>query len=418
MNLILLAVPMFILLIFVELAVNHYRKAGVYRLNDAVASMSTGMISQTMGFATRFVSFLGYTALWTVLPHGELTMTPLLWVVAFVFYDACYYWNHRAQHSINVLWGIHVVHHQSEEYNLTTALRQPFNGFIIGSLFYLPMLFIGFPPEVIVTVGSLNLIYQYWVHTRLIGTLSWMEQVFVTPMNHRVHHAINDPYIDRNFGGVFILWDRLFGTYQAELAEEPCAYGVRKALHSWNPFFANAQVHWQLLQDSWHAERWWDKVRVWFMPTGWRPADVNERYPLPRCLPQTQQKFNPSIPVTLSAAVLAVHVVLVLVMVAFQLLVPVDNFTQALVHFIPLGAGLWLNGRILEGRRDAVLHSAVFWGLCALLPWWFDDWLLSPVISSAAFIFAGFLILISARQRAVAGADVVDSRSNTETKSR
>ena len=418
MNLILLAVPMFILLIFVELAVNHYRKAGVYRLNDAVASMSTGMISQTMGFATRFVSFLGYTALWTVLPHGELTMTPLLWVVAFVFYDACYYWNHRAQHSINVLWGIHVVHHQSEEYNLTTALRQPFNGFIIGSLFYLPMLFIGFPPEVIVTVGSLNLIYQYWVHTRLIGTLGWMEQVFVTPMNHRVHHAINDPYIDRNFGGVFILWDRLFGTYQAELADEPCAYGVRKALHSWNPFFANAQVHWQLLQDSWHAERWWDKVRVWFMPTGWRPADVNERYPLPRCLPQTQQKFNPSIPVALSAAVLAVHVVLVLVMVAFQLLVPVDNFSQALVHFIPLGAGLWLNGRILEGRPDAAIHSAAFWGLCALLPWWFDGWLLSPLISSAAFIVAGFLILISARQRAVAASDVVSSSSNTETESR
>jgi sterol desaturase/sphingolipid hydroxylase (fatty acid hydroxylase superfamily) len=418
MNLILLAIPIFILLIFVELAVNHYRKAGVYRLNDAVASVSTGMISLTTGFATRLLSFLGYTTLWTVLPHGELTMTPLLWVVAFVFYDACYYWSHRAQHSINVLWGIHVVHHQSEEYNLTTALRQPFNSFIVGSVFYLPMLFMGFPPEVIATVGSLNLIYQYWVHTRLIGTLGWMELVFVTPMNHRVHHAINDPYIDRNYGGVFILWDRLFGTYQAELADEPCAYGVRKALHSWNPFFANAQVHWQLLQDSWHAERWWDKVRLWFMPTGWRPADVNERYPLPRCLPQTQQKFNPSIPAALSAAVLTVHVVLVLVMMAFLLWVPVDNFTQALVHFIPLGAGLWLNGRILEGRHDAVMHSAVFWGLCALLPWWFDGWLLSPVVASAAFLFAGFLILISARQRAVAASDVVSSGSNTETESR
>jgi hypothetical protein len=154
------------------------------------------------------------------------------------------------------------------------------------------------------------------------------------------------------------------------------------------------------------------------MPTGWRPADVNERYPLPRCLPQTQQKFNPSIPVALSAAVLAVHVVLVLVMVAFQLLVPVDNFSQALVHFIPLGAVLWLNGRILEGRPDAAIHSAAFWGLCALLPWWFDGWLLSPLISSAAFIVAGFLILISARQRAVAASDVVSSISNTETESR
>ncbi|TFH74817.1 sterol desaturase family protein [Gammaproteobacteria bacterium LSUCC0112] len=409
MDLILAAVPIFILLIFVELAVSQYKKAGVYRLNDAVASMSTGMISQTMGFATRFVSFLGYTALWTILPHGELTMSPLIWVVAFVLYDFCYYWNHRAQHSINVLWGIHVVHHQSEEYNLTTALRQPFNGFIIGSVFYLPMLFIGFPPEVIVTVGSLNLIYQYWVHTRLIGTLGWMEQVFVTPMNHRVHHAINDPYIDRNFGGVFILWDRLLGTYQAELAEEPCAYGVRKALHSWNPFFANAQVHWQLLKDSWHAERWWDKVRVWFMPTGWRPADVTERYPLPRCLPDTQQKYNPPIPGALKVAVLAIHVFLVLVMVSFQLMVPVDNFTQALVHFIPLGAGLWLNGRLLEGRPDAVLHSSLFWGVCALLPWWYDAWLMPPVLSTVGFLVASGVILISARQQAAEQSDVVSS---------
>jgi len=236
MNLILAAIPLFILLILVEMAISHRRGAGVYRLNDAVASMSTGILSQTMGFATRFAGFFAYATLWQVLPHGELTMSPLLWVVAFVLYDLCYYWNHRAQHSINVLWGIHVVHHQSEEYNLTTALRQPFNGFLVGSLFYLPMLFIGFPPEVVVTVGSLNLIYQYWVHTRLIGTLGWMEKVFVTPMNHRVHHAINDPYIDRNYGGVFILWDRFFGTYQAELPEQPCAYGVRKALHSWNPF--------------------------------------------------------------------------------------------------------------------------------------------------------------------------------------
>ncbi|MDO9518933.1 MAG: sterol desaturase family protein [Pseudohongiella sp.] len=398
MNLILAAVPVFLLLILVELVVNHYRKAGVYRLNDAVASMSTGMLSQTMGFATRFVGFLAYSALWTVLPHGEVTMSPLLWVVAFVFYDFCYYWNHRAQHTINVLWGIHVVHHQSEEYNLTTALRQPFNGFLIGSVFYLPMLFIGFPPEVIVTVGSLNLIYQYWVHTRLINTLGWMEKVFVTPMNHRVHHAINDPYIDRNFGGVFILWDRLFGTYQAELAEHPCAYGVRKALHSWNPFFANAHVHWQLLKDSWHAERWQDKFRIWFMPTGWRPDDVNERFPLPRCLPETQQKFNPPVPAALSVAVLIVHILLILVTVTFLLMVPVSNFTQALAHFIPLGGGLWLNCRILEGKPEAVLHSAVFWGLCALLPWWYEGWLVAPLASSLIFLFVAFLMPLTARR--------------------
>ena len=392
MNLILAAIPLFMLLILVELVVSHLRGTRVYRINDAVASMSTGILSQTMGFATRIAGFFAYTTLWQVLPHGELTMSPVLWVAAFIFYDFCYYWNHRAQHSINVLWGIHVVHHQSEEYNLTTALRQPFNGFLVGSLFYLPMLFIGFPPEVVVTVGSLNLIYQYWVHTRLIDTLGWMEKVFVTPMNHRVHHAINDPYIDRNYGGVFILWDRLFGTYQAELPEHPCAYGVRKALHSWNPFFANAQVHWQLLQDCWHARQWRDKLRIWFMPTGWRPSDVVERYPLPRCLPETQQKFDPDIPARLALAVLAVHIFLLVFTVWFLLAVPASSFWQALAHFVPLGGGLWLNGRILEGRRESVWHASAFWVLCSLLAWFYSGWLLPPALSATGFLLVAVLM--------------------------
>lgn len=392
MNLILYAIPVFMLLLLIELAVDLRRKTGYYRLNDAIASLSTGMLSQTMGFATRFMGFLAYATLWTVLPHGELQMTPLLWVVAFVLYDFCYYWSHRSQHSINVLWGIHVVHHQSEEYNLTTALRQPFNGFLIGAVFYLPMLFLGFPPEVIVIVGSLNLIYQYWVHTRFVPALGWVEKVFVTPMNHRVHHAINDPYIDRNFGGVFILWDRLFRTYQAELAEEPCVYGVRKPLHSWNPFFANMHVHWQLLQDCWHAERWRDKLRLWFMPTGWRPADVQARYPLPRCLPDSQEKFDPRPPTALALTVLALHILLMGFTVWFLINLNVPEFTLALAHFIPLGGGLWLNSRLLEQRPHAVVHSVLFWLSCAALPWVVDGWLL-PVQASSLVLALPALIL-------------------------
>ena len=361
MNLILYAIPGFIALLLIEIAVDAWRRTGYYRANDAIASLSTGILNQTLGFATKFVGFLGYAVLWEFLPHAELTMTPLLWVLAFVLYDFCYYWSHRCQHQINFLWGIHVVHHQSEEFNLSTALRQPFNGFWIGSLFYLPMLFLGFPPEVIVAVGSLNLIYQYWVHTRFINTLGWLEKVLVTPMNHRVHHAINDPYIDRNFGGVFILWDRLFGTYQPELAAEPCVYGVRKPLHSWNPFFANVQVHWQLLKDAWHAERWSDKLRLWWMPTGWRPADVAERYPLPRCLPDSQVKYDAPPARPLLWAVILNHALLMGLTVWFLLNTSELGFWLTLAHFVPLGGGLWLNSRVLEQRRGAVGQVALFW---------------------------------------------------------
>ena len=399
MNLILYAIPVFMVLLLAELIVDLRRKTGYYRLNDAVASLSTGMLSQTMGFATRFLGFLAYATLWTLLPHGELTMTPLLWVVAFVLYDFCYYWSHRCQHTINVLWGIHVVHHQSEEYNLTTALRQPFNGFLIGAVFYLPLLFIGFAPEVVVTVGSLNLIYQYWVHTRFIKTLGWMEKVFVTPMNHRVHHAINDAYIDRNFGGVFILWDRMLGTYQQELADEPCVYGVRKPLQSWNPFFANMHVHWQLIKDCWHARRWRDKLRIWFMPTGWRPADVEDAYPLVRCLPATQQKFNAAPSAPLSLSVLMIHICLMGFTVWFLINMSVAEFGLALAHFIPLGGGLWVNSRILELRPHAILHSSLFWVCCALLPWWVDGWMLPAQISSLVFVFIAVLMPLAAGRR-------------------
>lgn len=399
MNLILYAIPAFMLLLLIELGVDIRRKTGYYRLNDAIASLSTGMLSQTLGFATRFMGFLAYATLWAILPHGELTMTPWLWVAAFVFYDFCYYWSHRCQHQINVLWGIHVVHHQSEEYNLTTALRQPFNGFLIGSIFYLPMLFAGFPPAVVVTVGSLNLIYQYWVHTRFIKTLGPVEQVFVTPMNHRVHHAINDPYIDKNFGGVFILWDRLFGTYQRELDEEPCVYGVRKPLHSWNPFYANMHVHWQLLQDCWHAERWHDKLRLWFMPTGWRPADVEARYPLVRCLPDSQQKYDPRPPLPLALTVLVLHILLMGFTVWFLINVTVPDFGLALAHFIPLGGGLWLNSRLLEQKPNAVWQAMLFWGSCAVLPWVVTGWLLPVQLSSAMLLLPAVVLpLVSGRR--------------------
>jgi alkylglycerol monooxygenase len=399
MSLIIYAIPAFMVLLLIELAVDLRRRTGYYRLNDAIGSLSTGLLSQTMGFATRFVSFLAYATLWTLLPHGELSMTPWLWVAAFVFYDFCYYWNHRMQHTINVLWGIHVVHHQSEEYNLTTALRQPFNGFLIGSVFYLPMLFIGFPPEVVVTVGSLNLIYQYWVHTRFIGTLGWAEKIFVTPMNHRVHHAINDPYIDRNFGGVFILWDRFFGTYQAELNDEPCVYGVRKPLHSWNPFFANVHVHWQLLKDAWHASSWWDKLRIWFMPTGWRPADVASRYPLARCLPGSQQKYDARPPTTLALLVLAVHVLLMGFTVWFLLFVDISRFSVAMLHFVPLGGGLWINARLLEQRPGGIWQASLFWLFCAALPWLATGWLLPAQLTALGCVLIAALIPLSAGRR-------------------
>lgn len=280
MNLILLAVPFFFLLIALELVADRVRGVSTYRLADSLNSLSAGVLSQTSGLLSRAIAVLGYAFAYEHLHLTALPDEPWVWVLAFVFYDFCYYWNHRIGHERNIFWASHVVHHQSEDYNLSTALRQTSTGFLLSWIFYLPMAVAGVPPLVFVTVAALNLLYQFWVHTRHVPKLGWYEWFFVTPSNHRVHHAQNPVYMDRNYGGVFILWDRLFGTFQEELDEQPVVFGVTTPLRSWNPLWANLQFYVQLWRDAVRAGSWWDRLRIWFMPTGWRPADVVARYPL------------------------------------------------------------------------------------------------------------------------------------------
>ncbi|NIF17197.1 sterol desaturase family protein [Pantoea sp. Cy-639] len=283
MDLILLAVPFFFVLIAVELIADRVRGQRNYQLADAINSLSTGALSTSTGLLTKGVGLLSYALAWEHLAlfrlPGEAWWT---WVFAFVLYDLCYYWLHRLGHERNVLWAAHSVHHQSEEYNLTTALRQTSSGFIFSWIFYLPLALLGVPPLVFITVASLNLLYQFWVHTRHVPKLGWLEWIFITPSNHRVHHAQNPLYLDRNYGGVFIVWDRLFGTFQEEDEREPVIFGVTTPLASWNPLWANVQFYAQLWNDARRAASWWDKLRIWFMPTGWRPADVAAASPQPK----------------------------------------------------------------------------------------------------------------------------------------
>ena len=293
MNYVLYAVPFFFLLIALELVADRWRGMRTYRLADAINSLSAGVLSTTVGLLTRVVGLLTYTYAWQHWGVVELSAQSLwVWVFAFVFYDFCYYWNHRLGHERNVLWAAHSVHHQSEEYNLSTALRQTSTGWIFGWIFYLPMALLGVPPLVFLTVAALNLLYQFWVHTRHIPKLGWFEWVFISPSNHRVHHAQNAVYMDRNYGGVFIVWDRLFGTFQEELDEEPVVFGVTTPLASWNPLWANLQFYAVLWQDAVRAGSLWDKLRIWFMRTGWRPADVAALYPQRKADLSQFEKFH------------------------------------------------------------------------------------------------------------------------------
>jgi sterol desaturase/sphingolipid hydroxylase (fatty acid hydroxylase superfamily) len=255
-QIIVLAIPVFILLIVAELAYGVRKGRNTYRLADAINSISLGMLSQISAVFTRLLRVGLYTAV-----YASVSLVPLEearafwttwqgWLLALVFYDFCYYWLHRMGHEVAVLWAAHVVHHQSQDYNLSTALRQTSSGALLGWIFYLPMAIAGVPPLVFGIVALVDLLYQYWVHTEHVPKLGWFDRWFCSPSNHRVHHAVNDNYLDKNYGGILILWDRLFGTFRDEDLAEPCVYGTRGALNSWDPLWANAEVYWALAKDS------------------------------------------------------------------------------------------------------------------------------------------------------------------------
>jgi sterol desaturase/sphingolipid hydroxylase (fatty acid hydroxylase superfamily) len=287
MNLIAMAVPFFLLALLVEFLVDRWKATGYYRGNDAINSLSAGILSETTGYFTKFLQY----AIWSLV-LGKLAILDiqrswfdaslngvLLWILAAVLWDFCYYWNHRLGHEVSILWAAHAVHHQSEEYNLSTALRQTSTSFLFSWIFYVPLFLIGFPADVLLTVAAVNLIYQFWVHTQHVGRLGMLDRIVVTPSNHRVHHAQNERYIDKNYGGILVLWDRLFGTFAEESDDDPVVFGVRKPLANWNPIWANVQVYDYLLFDARRTRRWRDKIGIWFRRTGWRPADVAAQFP-------------------------------------------------------------------------------------------------------------------------------------------
>ncbi len=411
MDLIALAVPFFILALLGEVALDRWRGTGYYRLNDAIGSLSTGALNTTFGLFSKVLNIGIYAFVLEYFSIATLDMALFdfsaaglaMWVAALLFWDFCYYWVHRFGHEISIMWAAHAVHHQSEEYNLSTALRQTSSGFLLSWIFYLPMFVVGIPIEVFVTVNALDLIYQFWVHTRHVGKLGWADRVFVTPSNHRVHHAQNERYLDKNYGGILILWDRLFGTFQEELDEEPVVFGVRKPLRSWNPFYANLQVYHYLWQDACRTRRWRDKIGLWFRRTGWRPADVGEASPRGNVPPAEFRKFDPFVPGRARPYLIVQFALAVLLTSAIGLLFPVVPLGTVFVLCVLLWVSLYSIAMINEGRSWSlwfevvrlvvVVPLAVLW-LARAQPGWFGDaraWLAAGAYVALSLLGLGLL---------------------------
>jgi alkylglycerol monooxygenase len=268
-NYIALSVPVFFILIAFELVYSGYKQLRLYRLSDAITNISCGIGQQLTGIIFKTAMFYSYFWLYENIRLASIPVTWYWWIILFIGVDFCYYWFHRLSHEINAIWATHVVHHQSEEYNLTVALRQSwFQGFF-SSLFYLPLAIIGFDPLTTVTVIAFNTLYQFWIHTELIKTMGWFEWIFNTPSHHRVHHGTNPEYIDKNHAGTLIIWDRIFGTFQKE--EAKVVYGITTPLKSWNPLWANLHYWRDLFIISQQANKFHDKIKVFFATPGWVP---------------------------------------------------------------------------------------------------------------------------------------------------
>ena len=277
----LFALPIFIILIGLESFVAYRRGIQVNHAADMISSLSSGLTNATRDGIQFGVVLISYT--WLV-NHITIYKVENLWlavVIAFVVEDFAGYWIHRMSHRVNILWNRHVIHHSSEEYNLSCALRQSISDNIkFFSILLIPAAVMGIPPALFAIISPVHLFLQFWYHTRLIDKMGILENILVTPSHHRVHHAINPEYLDKNYSQIFIIWDKLFGTFHPEEKSNPPVYGILRPAKTWNPILINFKHLWQLTKDAYHANSYWDKVRIWFMPTGWRPLDVAENFPV------------------------------------------------------------------------------------------------------------------------------------------
>ena len=364
-------IPFFTLLILLELVYGVFTKRITANLPDTISSLSSGIANITKDILGLIVAVISYSWLETNYAFFELNVVWWMFPLVFVVKDFAGYWIHRFEHMVNYFWNRHMIHHSSEEYNLACALRQSISQIFSLTIFILfPLALLGVPTEVFAIVAPIHLFAQFWYHTQHINRMGVLEKVIVTPSHHRVHHAINEIYLDRNFSQIFIVWDKWFGTFQEELEEEVPVYGVKKAVATWNPILINFQHAWRIWLDFFRTKSWKDKARIWFMPTGWRPDDVAEKYPIQIIEnPRDQVKYMPLIPVwikvwsgfqLLSTLITAMFLFNNIVLLTFG-------------HALLIGAFIFLTiysyTTIMDGKRYAAFLE-IFKGIMGMMSWY------------------------------------------------
>ncbi|MCX8020323.1 MAG: sterol desaturase family protein [Chitinophagaceae bacterium] len=280
-KILLVAMPVFLFLVLFEKWYGWRKGFDTVRTIDMISSLSSGITNVTKDVLGLAISISIYPFMLEHFALFHIQNTAIVYVLTFIIMDFNGYWVHRLSHKINLFWNLHIIHHSSEEFNLACALRQSISSFFnFFTILLFPAAILGIPENVINTVGPLHLFAQFWYHTRHIGKMGFLEKIIVTPSHHRVHHAINPEYIDKNLSQIFIIWDKLFGTFQEERPDVPPVYGITRPARTWNPIKINFQHLWLMMQDAWRTKSIKEKFTLWFKPTGYRPPDVAQKYPV------------------------------------------------------------------------------------------------------------------------------------------
>lgn len=389
------ATPFFMGLVLLEIGYGHFIKKQMHNTMDTISSLSSGLtnvIKDSLGIVFVLVP---YPFLLKHLALFEIESTWIVYFLAFIAIDFASYWNHRLNHKINYFWNLHIIHHSSEEFNLGCALRQSISSFLgYAALFLIPAVLIGIPYKVIAVLTPLHLFAQFWYHTKHIGKLGILEYIIVTPSQHRVHHAINKEYIDKNLAAIFCAWDRIFGTFQEELDDVPAVYGVLKPVKTWNPILINFIHLWNLMKDAWRAKSWLDKLRIWFMPTGWRPKDVTEKYPITIIENvYAYTKFK-----TPASNALKIWSIYQYVVTMFLLLFMFYNFGNInfdllLLYGLIVFIGIFGYTSLMDKKKYAIIVEGIRVTLALYILFYFGDWFgLNSYFSNGSNIVAFYYV--------------------------
>ncbi len=396
-NALLLAMPVFYALILIEVIWTVYVKGDRFNIIDGISSISSGfthILKSTLGLTVVVFSYPWFREHLSIIQWNETGIAPYL--ITFIVLDFIAYWLHRLSHRVNFFWNHHVIHHSSEEFNLPCALRQNITIITnILSIAFVPLAVMGIDYSVILLVGPLHFFAQFWYHTKYIGKLGFLEHIIVTPSHHRVHHAMNDLYMDKNYSAIFIVWDKWFGTFQEELDTEPCVYGMRRPAQSWNPFIINFKHYWTLIKDAWQTKKLKDKFRIWFMPTGWRPEDVAKTNPLLTIEKvENFKKYNPTYSKTFIAfSFLHANVLFLLILFLFSRLGELSQ-SEALTYGILLLLSVFSFTSILDKKQIGLISTIAASLLIIIFCYLKGDWfgLNSFLPNGSSFVSAYYLV--------------------------